>query len=148
ELPALLVAQQQIQSSFSGLYRIKYFDSEWRSEISSSAEHTISRLSELCAPVFTQTSTNRFLVEPRDLSALFDNEANQLRPVAQKWRASFGHFDPSVISLAVDHGLLTRLMIAGVRPRKSDPIWRFIGEGHKWIGGQYLMAGVGEKVEY
>jgi hypothetical protein len=148
ELPALLVAQQQVQSAPVGLYRIKYFDADWRSEISSSAERTISRLSELCAPVFTQAPTDRFLVEPRDLSVLFDNEENQLRPLAQKWRASFGHFDPSVISVAVDHGLLSRLMIAGVKPRKSDPIWRFIGEGHKWIGGQYLMGGIGEKVEY
>lgn len=148
ELPALLVAQQQVQSSPAGLYRIRYFDQRWRSEISSSAEHTIARLSELCAPVFTQKVTDRFLVEPRDLSTLFDDPDNQLRPLAQKWRASFGHFDPSVISVAVEHRLLSRLMIAGVKPRKSDPIWRFIGEGHKWIGGQYQMHGLGEKVEY
>jgi hypothetical protein len=148
ELPALLVAQQQVQSAPVGLYRIKYFDTEWRSEISSSADHTISRLSELCAPEFTQKSTDRFLVEPRDLSVLFDNEENQLRPLAQKWRAAFAHFDPSVISLAVVHGLLPRLMIAGVKPRKSDPVWRFIGAGHQWLGGQYLMRGLGEKVEF
>jgi hypothetical protein len=148
EFPALLVAQQQVQSAPVGLYRIKYFDGGWHSEISSSAEHTITRLSELCAPVFAQKSTDRFLVEPRDLSVLFDNEENQLRPLAQKWRAAFGHFDPSVISLAVEHGLLPRLMIAGLTPRKTDPVWRFIGAGHKWIGGQYQTRGLGEKVEF
>lgn len=148
ELPALLVAQQQIQSSQVGLYRIKYFDHDWQSEISSSAEQTIARLSELCAPVFTLQKTDRFLVEPKDLSVLFADSDNRLRPLAQKWRASFGHFDPSVISLAVEHQLLSRLMIAGVTPRKSEPVWRFIGDGHGWIGGRYQQHGLGEKVEH
>src|ERR1051325_1311626 len=35
ELPALLAVQQQILTSPTRLFLIKYFDSEWRSEISS-----------------------------------------------------------------------------------------------------------------
>ena len=38
-------------------------------------------------------------------------------------------------------------MIIGVRQRSQEPVWRFIGEGHRWIGGQYRLQGVGERVE-
>lgn len=147
ELPALLAVQQQVLRSQVTLFRIKFFDTEWRSEISSSREHVISRLSELCAPLFTAPTTERFLVKPQDLSTLFGDEENVLRPLAQKWRVSFAQFDPSVISLAVTHRLLSRLMIAGIRPHQREPRWRFIGDGHTWIGGQYQHLGVGEKVE-
>lgn len=147
ELPALLAVQQEILRSKVGLFRLKFFDSEWRSEISSSPEHIISRLSELCAPLFTSPMTERFVVQPQDMSTLYGDEDNVLRPLAQKWRVSFGQFDPSVISLAVTHRLLSRLMIAGIRPHETEPRWRFIGDGHIWIGGQYQHLGLGEKVE-
>jgi len=145
-LPALLLVQQQLQSSPVRLFRIKYFDTEWRSEISCSAEHTISRLSEICAPAEPTPASDRFRVEPRDISLLYEDEDNPMRPLAQKWRVSFGVFDPGVISLAVTNRLLPRLMIAGLRPRQTDPIWRFIGDGHQWIGNQYRLQGLGEKV--
>jgi hypothetical protein len=148
ELPALLAVQQQLQSAPAKLFRIRFLDTEWRSEISSSPEHTISRLSQLCAPVFIPKLSERFSIEPRDLSVLFEEQDNPLRPLAQKWRTSFGRFDPTVISLAVEHQLLSRLMIAGIAPQRSEPIWRFIGDGHKWIGRQYQLYGVGEKVEH
>jgi hypothetical protein len=145
-LPALLVVQQQLLSSTVQLFRIKYLDDAWRSEISSSAEQTITRLSELCAPVFSLPTSERFHVEPQDFSLLFDDEYNPLRPLAQKWRMSFGVFDPTVISLAVTYRLLPRLLIAGLKPHQSDPTWRFIGDGHQWIGKQFKFNGIGEKV--
>ena len=146
ELPALLAVQHEILRSQVTLFRIKFFDTEWRSEISSSPEHVVSRLSELCAPVFAPPPTERFIVEPVDFASLFDDEDNRLRPVAQKWKVSFGQFDPSVIALAVTHKLLSRMVIVGVKPRQSDPVWRFIGDGHKWIGDNYRFRGLGEKV--
>jgi hypothetical protein len=147
ELPALLAIQQEIIRSEVQLFRIKFFDTTWRSEISSSREHVIARLSELCAPIFTPAHTERFHVEPQDVSRVFDDEDNWLRPLAQKWRVSFGHFDPSVISLALTHNMLSRLMIVGVKPRAPEPVWRFIGDGHKWIGNEYQHRGIGEKME-
>jgi hypothetical protein len=147
ELLALLAVQHEIVRSEVRLFRIKYFDTEWHSEISSSVEHVITRLSELCAPVFAPPPTERFLVEPADFSSLFDDETNRLRPLAQKWKVSFGIFDPSIISLAVTHKLLSRMIIVGVKPRQSDPVWRFIGDGHKWIGNNYRLRGLGDKVE-
>jgi len=147
ELPALLAAQQQLFTSEVKLFRIRFFDTAWQSEISSTAEHTVARLSELCTPVFEPPQHERFTVAPMDFSALFDDDKNNLRPLAQKWRISFGQFDPGVISLAVTHQLLSRMMIIGVRPRTREPVWRFIGEGHRWIGGQFRLQGVGERVE-
>ena len=147
ELPALLAAQQQLMSARIKLFRIRYFDTAWRSEISSSAERTVARLSELCTPVSPPAMHDRFLVEPRDFSILFGDETNQMRPLAQKWRVSFGHFDPGIIALAVRHQLLSRLIIIGVRPREQEPVWRFIGDGHKWMGGMFSLQGIGEKVE-
>jgi hypothetical protein len=145
-LPALLIVQQQLQSSPVRLFRIKYFDQGWSSEISASAEQTIGRLSELCVPEFTPPTNRRFRVERQDISQLLQDENNPLRLLAQKWRASFGIFDPSVISLAVMHRLLPRLVIAGLKPHQSDPTWRFIGDGHQWLGSEYKFRGLGEKV--
>jgi hypothetical protein len=145
-LAALLAVQQQIQTSDVHLFRIKYFDTAWHSEITSSAEQAIVRLSQLTAPAFVASSRERFIVEPQDFAMLFEDEPNQMRPLAQKWRVSFGHFDPSIIALAMRHRLLSRLAIVGVKPRQQDPVWRFIGDGHRWMGGQYPHTGIGQKV--
>jgi hypothetical protein len=144
EIPS---AQQQVLSCQTKIFRIKYFDTEWRSEISSSAQHIIGRLSELCAPAAHAPPTGRFLVEPQDFARVFREEENWLRPLAVKWRMSFGQFDSSVISLAVKHGLLSRLVIVGITPGRGEPQWRFIGDGHKWIGNNYHLGGIGEKVQ-
>ncbi|MGE5269373.1 MAG: hypothetical protein ACM3JG_06830 [Thiohalocapsa sp.] len=147
ELPALLAAQQQVLSSQVKLFRIKYFDGEWASEITSAAEQVIARLSELCAPRARPVGADRFVVEPQDFGRLFREEDNWLRPLAVKWRMSFGQFDSSVISLAVANGLLSRLVIVGITPGKGEPQWRFIGDGHKWIGSNYHLRGLGEQVQ-
>lgn len=146
ELPALLAVQQQLLSSDVRLFRIKYFEGSWQSEISSSVEFTISRLSELCAPQFTPMANERFLVEPQDFGMLFENEENLLGVIAQKWRICFGHFDPKVITLAMHNGLLPRLAIIGIKPRHQDPVWRFIGDRHRWMGSDYPQTGLGDKV--
>ena len=44
------VQEQLLLTSQIKLFVIKYLDRRWRSEISPSGEHTIRRLSELCAP--------------------------------------------------------------------------------------------------
>jgi hypothetical protein len=146
ELPALLAIQQEIIRSEVNLFRIKFFDTAWRSEISSSREQVVARLSEICAPIFAPVPTERFHVEVQDLSKVFDDEDNWMRPLAMKWRVAFGNFEHDVIPLAYTHGLLSRLVIAGVRP-SQEPVWRFIGDGHKWIGKDYQHRGIGERME-
>ncbi len=148
QLPALLAVQQQLLSSQVKLFRIKYFDIAWRSEIMTSVETAISRLSELCAREAAPPSSDRFVVEPQDYSQLFRQRENPLVFMVQKWRMSFGHFDPSVIPFAIKHQLLSRMVIVGVRPRVAEPVFRFIGEGHaNWLDTDEHLHAIGEKLE-
>lgn len=147
-LAALLAVQHQIQGSGTRLFRISYLDSEWRSEITSSSEHAIRRLSQLCAPVFVAPSRDRFKVEPLDCSTLFEDDTNLLRPLAQKWRASFGRFDSGFIQFALNHDLLPRMLIVGVQPKAPEPVWRFIGDAHSsWLDADDRFRAIGEKME-
>lgn len=147
ELPALLAVQQQLLMSKVRLFRIRYFDTAWQSEILSSPELAVSRLSELCAPKFSPPDKDRFFVEPQDYSKLYDGGESPLQLLAQKWRMSFGHFDPSVISFAVKQQLLSRMIIAGVKLPEADPIFRFIGDGHaNWLDKDYHLHAIGEKM--
>lgn len=147
ELPALLAVQQQILASRIRLFRIRYFDRSWCSEITPSAEGAVARLSELCTPAFAAPASQRFVVEPCDYSSLLTDEASPLRLMAQKWRMSFGQFSPSIISFAIEHQLLSRMMIFGVKPHCTDPTFRFIGDGFRWLEGDYQFHGIGESVE-
>jgi hypothetical protein len=144
-LPALLAVQQQLLCSTVSLFRIKYLDRAWHSEITSSAEQAASRLSELCTTCIEPLPTERFSAETRDYTQLFNDEQNALRPMLLKWRMSFGRFDPSVISFAINHKLASRMMIVGVKPREADPVFRFIGDGFLWTDDNYQMTAIGER---
>jgi hypothetical protein len=147
ELPALLATQQQLLSSKVKLFRIKYFDTSWKSEILCSAELAVSRLSELCSSNFAPADKDKYLVEPQDYSKLFESEEGPLQLLAQKWRLSFGHFDPSVITFAIKQQLLSRMIIAAVSPRMPEPIFRFIGDGHtNWLDSEYHLRAIGQKM--
>jgi hypothetical protein len=147
ELAALLAVQQQLLTSPVKLFRIRYFDTDWHSELLPSAEHTIARLSELCSPAPAPPHSERFLVEPQDYSKLFVGEETPLRLLVQKWRVSFGHFDPSVISFSIKHQLLARMVIVGVKPRQDEPVFRFIGDGHgNWLDTAEHVHAIGEKL--
>ncbi len=148
ELPTLFTVQQQLLCTQVKLFRIKYFETTWHSEILPSSESAVSRLAELCSPKFAPAAKEKYVVEPQDLSELFKAGDNPLHLLAQKWRLSFGHFDPSVISFAIKQGLLSRLVIAGVKPPRSEPIFRFIGDGHaNWLDSDYHLRAIGEKME-
>jgi hypothetical protein len=147
-LPALLAVQQRVQSAGVNLFRIKYFDTAWQSEITSSAQQAMVRLSQLTAPAFVEPIRQRFVVEPKDYSQLLEDENNELRFMAQKWRMSFGRFDSTVISFAINHSLLARLAIIGVKPRPADPVWRFLGESHSsWLDRKHHVSVIGERME-
>jgi len=147
KLPALLAVQQQVLSSRVKLFRIKYFEMSWKSEIMFTSDLAVSRLSELCTPVYAPPYSEKFVAEPRDYNALFANPKNPLSLMAQKWRMSFGSFDPTVISFAIKHQLLSRMMILGVKSRMTDPVFRFIGDGFKWLETEYQFNGIGERME-
>src|SRR5262249_23378456 len=89
KLPALLAVHQQVMPSRFKLFRIRYLETSWQSEITASAEQAVSRLSELCTPAFAPPACQKFVVEPLDYATLLSNEGNPLRLMAQKWRTSF-----------------------------------------------------------
>ena len=147
QLPALLAIQQQLLSSKVKLFRIKYFDTPWKSEILCSAELAVSRLAELCSPNFEPATRDKYLVEPQDFSKLLESEEVPFQLLAHKWRMSFGHFDPSVITFAINQQLLSRMIIAAVSPRMPEPVFRFIGDGHtNWLDSEYHLHAIGQKM--
>jgi hypothetical protein len=144
----VLAIQQRLQPSHLHLFRIRYFDTAWHSEIIGSSEQAIVRLSQLTAPQFVEPVRQRFLVEPRAYSQLFDDEDNELRFMAQKWRMSLGHFDNTLIPFAIKHQLLSRIMIVGVRGGATDPVYRFVGDSHStWLDQRYHRSIIGERLE-
>jgi hypothetical protein len=146
-LSALLAIQQQLQSMKIGLFRLKHFDVAWRSEITFGAEQAMARIAELCAPVYPPHSTDKFLSEKKDYLDLYRSGSTSLRIMAQKWRMSFGHFDSGVLSFAIRHGVLGRMVIAGVRSPNQEPVFRFIGDGFQWLDNEFPVYGIGEKIE-
>jgi len=147
QLPALLAVERQLKEPGTKLFRIKYLESEWHSEIFASAEHTIGRLRELCTPAAELPSSERFHVEARDPAILMRDVGNPLRNLTQKWRTSFGNFDKSVVGLSCRSGLLSLMVITGFDKSESSPIFRFIGDEHRWTDRQHLISGIGEKLE-
>lgn len=146
-LPALLAVQEQLQSSRIKLFRIKYFTTVWQSEIFPAAERAMLRLSALCTPDFTPPPSERYQATPQNYSLLFRDQTSPLKLLAQKWRTSFGQFDSTVISFAIKHQLISRLMIFGVKPGSGEAVFRFIGDGFKWLDDEYALKGIGERVE-
>jgi len=144
---AVQAVRRQLATSTVKLFRIKHFDTVWRSEIYASLEHTLARLDELCTPSYTPSPSERFVAAPRDIAMLSGEDSPGMRVLAQKWRASFGNFDPSVMGLASRTGLLSLLVITGFDKGDTSPVLRFIGDGHRWASQQFQIACIGGKLE-
>jgi hypothetical protein len=150
DLRALLAVEKLLGEAGTSLFRVKYLEAEWHSEIFASAEHTLARLRELCAPVFEPAPTERFRIEPKDPAILFDTAVGRSQAfgrMAMKWRVAFGNFDPGVVGIASQDDLLPRFAIAGFRKRDERPMFRFLGGGHRWGGDAYRVDGLGEPIE-
>jgi hypothetical protein len=144
---AISAVEKLVNEAGTTLFRVRYLTDDWHSEIFPSARATMDRLNELCAPAFAAPPASGFTVEPRDAALLFRDGENPMRPLAQKWRASFAHFDANILPLAMSQGLWTRFAIIGAEPGVKDPVWRFIGDAHRWLGDGYHFRGIGEKVQ-
>jgi hypothetical protein len=150
DLRALLALERLLGEAGTKLFRIRYLENEWHSEISASAEHTMARLRELCAPVFNPPATERFHVEPRDPEALFGqaHRTEGLGLMALKWRVAFGSFDSSVIGLASRNDLLPHLAVVSIKSNDAEPVFRFMGDVHaNWLEGEHRLNVIGERLE-
>jgi hypothetical protein len=147
---ALFAVERQLSAVATQLFRIRYLDSEWHSEISASAEHTLARLRELCTPVFDPPAHKRFYVAPQDPATLFDSALRReegLGAMAMKWRVAFGKFDPIVMGIATRNDLLPHFAVAAFRQRDARPTFRFLGGAHRWGGDAYRVDGLGQPIE-
>ncbi|MBV8775661.1 MAG: hypothetical protein JO258_00545 [Alphaproteobacteria bacterium] len=149
DLRALLAVERQLGEVATNLFRIKYLDGAWKSEISASLDHTLARLHELCAPAFEPPPSQRFTVEPQD-PRLLDGVIGREQPLgrmAMKWRASFGKFDLDVMGIAERHDLLPLFAIAGLEKAGDRPVWRFLGGAHRWAGDSYRVHGLHHPID-
>jgi hypothetical protein len=147
---ALLALERLLGEAGANLFRIRHLDTEWHSEISPSAEHTMTRLRELCVPVFEPVATERFHVESRDLDVLFNTavgRAEALGQIAMKWRVAYGVLDTLVMGIAERNDLLPRLAIVGFEPESGRPILRYLGERQRWAGDKYRFDGIGKPID-
>src|SRR5262249_22701606 len=148
-VPALLALEKLLGEVGTNLFRIKYLEEDWHSEIFASAEQTVARVRQLCAPTFEPLRTERFHVEAQDPAILFSQarRAEGFGPMAMKWRVAFGNFDNSVVGFAGRKDLLPLLAITSVPKKGGQPIWRFLGGAHRWGGDAYRMEGIGRPIE-
>jgi hypothetical protein len=147
ERPALMALEQLLGEVGTNLFRIRYLEDEWHSEISPSADHTVARLRELCAPVFEAPPAEKFSAVIKDYNGLTREGSAILRLLAQKWRIAFGRFDSGLISFAIDHRILPRMMIAEIKSPTADPVLRFIGDGLTALGKTYPFEGIGSRIQ-
>ena len=94
ELPALLAVQQQLLVIGSAPVPDQVFRYElaFRNLVLDRG-HDRAPVRAVRAALYADRSHDRFLVEPQDFGVLFEDEQNDFRVIAQKWRVSFGHFD-------------------------------------------------------
>jgi hypothetical protein len=150
ELQTLTGLERLLDEAGTNLVRIRYFDTDWHSEISSSIEHSVGRLHELCARPLDPAPAKRFQADPKNLSELFDTSDGRSQAfgrLAMKWRVAFGNFDPAVMSIASRNDLLPRLVIVGFESKTTRPILRFFGERHRWAGDRFRVNGIGRPVD-
>lgn len=147
DVRALLAVERLLDEVGTNLFRIKYLTDDWHSEISSSAQHTVARLRVLCAPVFEPPPTEKYTTEIKDHDQLGRDGPASLRLFTQKWRTAFGHFNPDVLSFAVDHRILPRMMVVKFERGSMDPLFGFIGDGLVALGKDYPLEGIGRRLQ-
>jgi hypothetical protein len=145
---ALAAVQRHLESSGQRLFRLRYLAEDWRTEVIVSPTLASRRLSELCTTDMHQNASGRFRATELDLSQLSGaGDDDRRRALLQKWRASFGRFDDTVLPFAFKHGLAASMVLTSVKPHQPDPIFRYIGESFWGWGQDFYIIAVGDRVE-
>jgi hypothetical protein len=144
---ALAAAQRHLESSAHPLFRLRYLTDDWHSEVVLNPSLAARRMGELCARSAAPARSERFQVTEIDLARLSAAEGDARRALLQKWRASFGHFDDTVLAFVFKHGLGPSFMVIGMNKQNTEPVFRYIGEGFWGWGPDFYISAVGDKVE-
>jgi hypothetical protein len=103
-------------------------DEGWVSESFLNSTAAVRRMKTLCRIEAEAQPKDRWYLTSLTPADLVKEDANALRLMHQKWRISFGTFNESVFSFALQHGLLGRLILAGTKKQNSDLVFRYIGD--------------------
>ncbi len=132
---ALLRAERLVIESGGQLFRINRRDVEKGVGVALPPAETVAVLRALRVPPEASDPGERFAAAPRDLVKLLRDTENPFCRLAQRWCASSGIFDDGIVPFVGDNGLLPCLMVFDAVPG-SAPVFRLIGDGHRWIAAQ------------
>ena len=144
---ALAAAQRHLEASGHRLFRLRYLTDDWHTEVIVNATLAARRMGELCMQPQQPNQSDRFQATELDLAQLSAAEDDARYALLQKWRASFGHFDDTVLPFVFKHGLGRSLMVIGMKPHRAEPVFRYIGEGFWGWGPDFYISAVGDRVE-
>jgi hypothetical protein len=145
---AVLSVVQRVESLDLAQVELRYLGDEgWISERFSNGDAALRRMKALCHIETEPQPKDRWYLTSMTPAALLKEETNALRLMHQKWRISFGTFNESVFSFAMQHGLLGRLILAGVKPTDGDPVFRYIGDDFgTFYSDEFRFNAVGNSV--
>ena len=144
---ALLRAERQIRDCGTTVFQISAIGAAASAGQSLSATEAVGRLRGLCAPPEKPAAAGRFAARPLDYANLLRKTDDPFCRLGRKWCNSFGAFDSSVMSFAGDNDLLSRMMVFAVKPRTEEVVFRYIGDGHRWLTRHYRTDPIGDTLD-
>jgi hypothetical protein len=124
----LSVVQRLERMDLAGVELRTLGDEGWVSEGFPNGAAALRRMKTLCRIEAETQPKDRWYLTSLTPAELLKEDANALRLMHQKWRISFGTFNESVFSFAMQHGLLGRLILAGAKRPDADLVFRYIGD--------------------
>jgi hypothetical protein len=144
---ALLRAERQIRDCGASTFCVTTIGASGSAYQSLSATEAVVRLRELCAPPDKPAAAGRFAAQPLDYATLLRKTGDPFCRFGRKWCSSFGAFDASIMAFAGDNDLLSRMMVFAVRPGTEDLVFRYIGDGHRWLTRHYRTDPIGDTLD-
>lgn len=144
---ALLRAERQVRDCGAAAFYIKTIGAAESAGRALSATEAVSCLRELYAPPEKPAAAGRFSAQPLDYASLLRKTDDPFCRLGRKWCSAFGAFDASVMNFAGDNDLLPRMMVFAVAPRTGDLVFRYIGDGHRWLTRHYAADPIGDRLD-
>ena len=126
---------------------INYLDGDWTTECWPNDPAVMQRVAELCTQPVAQATGAPFDIKPLELANAAKDYSNPLKPLFQKWRASFGTFDDSTMSFLARFGFLPRLVIITAPNAAETPRFQFLGSSLRIYDEQTQMEMIGRPVD-
>jgi hypothetical protein len=145
---AVMSAAERIESLGPKRVDLRHLaDEGWISESFLNSTAALRRMKTLCRMEAEAPPQDRWYLTPLTPAELLKDDASALRLMHQKWRISFGTFNESVFSFALQHGLLGRLILAGTKGTDADMVFRYIGDDFRtFYSEEFRFNAIGNNV--